>query len=488
MRHRLSFSVSLALFGLPLVAAAQGPFTGKPLYAIEARRAGVALGTVRVEMFPAIAPRHVRNWDSLVQRQFYDSTAFHRVIPGFVIQGGDPNSRRGPRNTWGYGQPNQPKVRAEFSAVSHERGILSAARDTDPNSADSQFFICVAAARSLNRQYSVYGRVTSGMAIVDQIVRAPRDGNDNPLQKIEMFVTRIGSNDTVARAPQLRLPLNGSGGAPERPVLRWQSTADAQLYRVQISTDSLFATPTAWVVDTTISALDTAFTAPALAALTRYFWRVSANNGGSVSPWGQPWVFRTGAAAPTLLSPTNNSIAGPATPVLMWSAVPNATSYQVQVARSRLFQPAQIVFDQTGILGSQWQTPAGLAINQRYYWRVRAFVGTEAGYLSADWNFRPSFILAVADERAATFAWAPVVPNPVSAAGTTLAFTLDRPDLTSLTVVDALGRAVAQPLAATQLAAGDHEVQMKTDALAPGMYLLHLRTGETQHTQRVVVK
>ena len=103
------------------------------------------------------APFHVANFDSLVNVHFYDSTAFHRVIPGFMIQGGDPNSRSGPIATWGFGDPSQPTVNAEFSAARHLRGIVSAARDADKNSANSQFFICVADAACLKGEYSVYG-------------------------------------------------------------------------------------------------------------------------------------------------------------------------------------------------------------------------------------------------------------------------------------------------------------------------------------------
>ncbi|HRG59799.1 MAG TPA: peptidylprolyl isomerase, partial [Bacteroidia bacterium] len=189
---------------------AQSTFTGKPQYSILSIENGDTIGTTIVELFPNIAPLHVANFDSLVNIHFFDSTAFHRVIPGFMIQGGDPNSRHGPDSTWGYGNPNQPTVNAEFSAAKHLRGILSAARDNDTNSANSQFFICVGPAAWLNGQYSVYGRVVSGMNYVDTIVNAPRDANDKPLQKIEMFINYIGSNDSVPYTPILTSPAFGS--------------------------------------------------------------------------------------------------------------------------------------------------------------------------------------------------------------------------------------------------------------------------------------
>nr|MBA3972031.1 peptidylprolyl isomerase [Bacteroidota bacterium] len=132
-------------------------FTGKPRYDILTKRVTTTLVITTVELFPIIAPLHVNNFDRLVSFQFFDTTAFHRVIPGFMIQGGDPNSRSGPRATWGNGDPSQPTVNAEFTAAKHLRGSLSAARDASINSANSQFFICVAPAAWLNGQYSVYG-------------------------------------------------------------------------------------------------------------------------------------------------------------------------------------------------------------------------------------------------------------------------------------------------------------------------------------------
>ncbi|MCX6296350.1 MAG: peptidylprolyl isomerase [Bacteroidetes bacterium] len=261
-------------------------FTGKPIYQILTKRAGVYLGTTTVELFPNIAPMHVSNFDSLVSFQFYDSTAFHRVIPGFMIQGGDPNSRHGDIATWGNGDPSQPTVNAEFSAAKHLRGILSAARDTSINSANSQFFICVAPAAWLNGLYTVYGHVTSGMNIVDTIVNAPRDINDNPYQKIEMFITYIGSNDTVPNAPLLNLPVSGSASASTVRALKWFAESDGIIYHVEVSTDSLFST-----FYKSVDVGTNAYTVTGLSASTRYYWRIRTNNGGHFSTYSTVWNF-----------------------------------------------------------------------------------------------------------------------------------------------------------------------------------------------------
>lgn len=287
MKRIISFALVLFLFTFLNQGYSQSrTFTGKPIYQILTKRAGVYLGTTTIELFPSIAPLHVKNFDSLVSVQFYDSTAFHRVIPGFMIQGGDPNSRSGPISTWGNGDPSQPTVNAEFSVAKHVRGILSAARDSSINSANSQFFICVAAASWLNGQYSVYGHVTNGINIVDTIVNAPRDANDNPLQKIEMFITYIGSNDTVPNAPLLNLPVSGSASASTGRSLKWFAVSDAIIYHVEVSTDSLFSTLFKSVdVGTTI------YSVTGLSMGTRYYWRVTTNNGGHFSTCSTVWNF-----------------------------------------------------------------------------------------------------------------------------------------------------------------------------------------------------
>lgn len=164
---------------------------GNPKYNIEITQSGEKLGNIEIELMPEVAPKHAQNFQELADDGFYDGTAFHRVIPGFMIQGGDPNSKDGDPSTWGYGDPNQKKVQAEFNDTPHKRGIISAARSQDPNSASSQFFICVDDAPFLDRQYSVFGKVTSGMEVADKVVNAPRNHRDLPNDKIEMKVTKI---------------------------------------------------------------------------------------------------------------------------------------------------------------------------------------------------------------------------------------------------------------------------------------------------------
>ena len=285
--------ISLFVIGENFSQTATYTYTGKPRFQILTKRNNTLLGIINVELFPNIAPKHTRNFDSLVSKQFYDTTAFHRVIPGFVIQGGDPNSRHGPKPTWGQGQAGQPTVNAEFTAAKHVRGILSAARSTNINSATSQFFICHAAATNLNGNYSVYGRVTSGINFVDTIVNAPRDGVDNPLVKIEMFVTYIGSNDTVPNPPNLTTPVNGSTTVDtlSQVFLKWAAQSDGIIYTVNFSTDSTFATNT-----TTLNTGNLQYITPGvLPPNTKYFWRVRTNNGGHFSAYSPVWKFRTAA-------------------------------------------------------------------------------------------------------------------------------------------------------------------------------------------------
>lgn len=144
-------------------------------------------GTIELKFFPEVAPNHVNNFIELAKKGFYDGTIFHRVIPGFMIQGGDPNSKEADKSRHGMGGPGY-NVKAEFNNKSHKRGILSMARSQDPDSAGSQFFICVGDALFLDRQYTAFGEVTSGMEAVDKIVGLLRDKRDNPNERVEIKV------------------------------------------------------------------------------------------------------------------------------------------------------------------------------------------------------------------------------------------------------------------------------------------------------------
>ncbi len=142
-------------------------------------------GTIKLELFGDKAPGHVKNFKDLAGKEFYNGTTFHRIIPGFMIQGGDPNSKTGDRSSHGSGGPGHT-IDAEFNDTKHVRGVLSMARSQEPNSAGSQFFICVKDSFFLDGQYTAFGRVVEGMDVVDKIVNEPRDSNDNPNEKMEI--------------------------------------------------------------------------------------------------------------------------------------------------------------------------------------------------------------------------------------------------------------------------------------------------------------
>ncbi|MCB9831242.1 MAG: peptidylprolyl isomerase [Planctomycetes bacterium] len=139
------------------------------------------MGTIELELWADKAPKHVENLKKLADDGFYDGLIFHRVIPGFMIQGGCPEGS-------GRGGPGW-RVKAEFNDATFAKGVLGAARSADPDSAGSQFFICTDDAPHLNRQYTAYGKVTSGQDVADAIASVPRDRNDRPQTevKIESF-------------------------------------------------------------------------------------------------------------------------------------------------------------------------------------------------------------------------------------------------------------------------------------------------------------
>jgi peptidyl-prolyl cis-trans isomerase B (cyclophilin B) len=146
-------------------------------------------GEIEIEFLADKAPGHVKNFLDLAGKGFYDGTTFHRVIPGFMIQGGDPNTKdlKASRDRHGTGGPGY-SIKAEFNDTPHKRGIVSMARSSSPDSAGCQFFICVSDAGFLDRQYTAFGRVLRGMEAADQIVNAARDARDNPKDRIDMKV------------------------------------------------------------------------------------------------------------------------------------------------------------------------------------------------------------------------------------------------------------------------------------------------------------
>lgn len=149
-----------------------------------------SFGNIEFELLPNLAPETVRNFTKLAKSNFYDGTLFHRVIPGFMIQGGDPNTKNPDKSKWGMGGPGYT-IKAEFNSRSHLRGIVSMARAMDPNSAGSQFFIVTTDSTFLDRQYTVFGQVTKGMDVADKIVNLQRDKNDCPLQEVKILHVSI---------------------------------------------------------------------------------------------------------------------------------------------------------------------------------------------------------------------------------------------------------------------------------------------------------
>ena len=138
-------------------------------------------GPIKIEFYPDVAPNHVKNFQDLASKGFYDGVVFHRIVPGFVIQAGDPNTKNGnsSRDTWGTGGPGYT-INQEFNNIPHERGILSMARTNDPNSAGSQFFIVLNDSKFLDNQYTVFGKVTEGLEIVDKIANSTTNAMDQP--------------------------------------------------------------------------------------------------------------------------------------------------------------------------------------------------------------------------------------------------------------------------------------------------------------------
>jgi cyclophilin family peptidyl-prolyl cis-trans isomerase len=149
------------------------------------------IGAITIEFYPEDAPNTVENFKELAKRGFYDGLIFHRIVPGFVIQGGDPNTKDNTnRSKWGTGSPGW-NIKAEFNKKKHSRGVLSMARSQAPDSAGSQFFIVLKDSSFLDGQYTIFGRVTHGMDIVDRIASLKTDYADAPIDIDESKMIKV---------------------------------------------------------------------------------------------------------------------------------------------------------------------------------------------------------------------------------------------------------------------------------------------------------
>jgi cyclophilin family peptidyl-prolyl cis-trans isomerase len=202
-------SIIALMLACALPLAAQASRKGKKVardYANTIATLQTDLGDITIKFFYDKAPKHVENFIDLAAKGFYDGTIFHRVIPGFMIQGGDPNTKKpeDPMHPYGTGgnvvDGKEVRLKAEFNDVSHKRGIVSMARSSDPNSASSQFFIVVKDSTFLDNQYTAFGEVVSGMDVADKIANAPRhdpgrlDRPNNPIHIKKILLSQAQSS------------------------------------------------------------------------------------------------------------------------------------------------------------------------------------------------------------------------------------------------------------------------------------------------------
>jgi len=173
-----------------------------------------SLGNLVIELFPAYATEHVKNFIVLTSNGYYDNTLFHRIIPGFMIQGGDPNTKSGEPNTWGQGGPDT-KLDAEFNPIKHNRGIVSMARSADPNSAGSQFFIVHQDSNFLDGEYTAFGRLASqeSFETLDKIAAVTTGASDRPVDPEQVRIikaTIIATADVSGYIPYVEPERTGT--------------------------------------------------------------------------------------------------------------------------------------------------------------------------------------------------------------------------------------------------------------------------------------
>jgi peptidyl-prolyl cis-trans isomerase B (cyclophilin B) len=187
MRHLLLFAAALCLAQPATPPAAPSPMqpTAAPQVTLH-----TTAGDLTVELWPDVAPRTVDNFVQLAGQGFYDGTAFHRIIKGFMIQGGCPNTKPGAKGLPGTGGPGH-NVKAEFNDRPHVRGVISMARSQHPDSAGCQFFICHGDARFLDRQYTAFGKLVAGDEVLEAIATLPCSGPEGSTPSKRVEITKV---------------------------------------------------------------------------------------------------------------------------------------------------------------------------------------------------------------------------------------------------------------------------------------------------------
>lgn len=377
-------SILILFFAVDLYAQ----FNGKPQYDVLVRQYPDTFGTFRMELYPTVAPLHCLNFDTLAQQGFYDSLAFHRVVPGFVVQGGDPNSKYLPPSTWGSGAAWQGTVPAEFNPISHSRSIIGAARGSDINSATSQFYINVANNPGLDNNYTAYGKVISGMNIVDSIENVPTNSSDLPLEKVDMFITYVGMDtSSPSQAPSLVSPADGTQDVTNSESFSWTSvnTNDFILYRIQFSQQSDFSTID-YQQDVRTNVTSLSPVGNLSQGFVTYYWRVLTNNGGRLAS-SDIRSFTTFIDAPLLQAPADMETGVYKNAWFLWDSVHGANEYRIRVSTIPVITaPNTLVIDT--IVPNNYFQAGSLPGNKDLYWGVNCIVNGVEGEYSEIWQFR----------------------------------------------------------------------------------------------------
>jgi cyclophilin family peptidyl-prolyl cis-trans isomerase len=453
----------------------------KPQYQIRTERADTLLGNIIIELFSGIAPLHAAYFDSLVNISFYDSTAIHRVDPDFVIQGGDPNSINGPENTWGEGDSSQVNIPAEFSGVSHQWGIIGAARDTDINSANSQYYINLGANNFLDWNYTAYGQVLEGMDLVEFISTVPsNEETERPDEKIKVFVTKIGSTNEIPQIPILKLP-NDTPGILSSDSLKWENVDGAVMYNLQISKTQTF--------DSIYTEEQVGFNFYKIKELELgnldYYWKVSAHNGGNESEFSEVRHFISSIEAPILVSPEANDDSISLVQEFRWLPVEGATKYRLQISDGPLFTDRYIVYDIDTITNTFYTSPP-LEPNESYYWQVYSMTDQYLGPKSEFRRFVTPALTSLSNiELPDKFSLEQNFPNPFNP-NTTIKYSIAKQSDVVITLYDIAGGEVATLINKVQ-SQGNYEINFNGQHLASGIYYYKLRANNFVETKKMIL-